>query len=392
MERNWDDIEVHSSTVLTVGFIVNPIAGMGGRVGLKGTDDVVNRARALGAVASAHLKARETLHALKTLLKSSSGAVAIRWVTCSPPMGEDVLREEGFEDILVVYRPTEDTTRTDTSNAARAFMAHSVDLILFCGGDGTARDICMIVGKTIPVLGIPSGVKMYSGVFGVSPVSVAEIVTAFAQGSISTAEVEILDLDEELYRRNEWEVRLYQTAVTPFEPTLVQSAKMLITETGDDDARADIASYLADIIAAKPETLFLLGPGSTVKAVADAIGLEKALLGIDAWLAGKVAGSDLNENDILTLLKHHPRCKLVLSPIGAQGFILGRGNLQLSPQIVRIIGRENIFILATPAKLARTSILRVDTGDRTLDAEIVGDGHLPVIVGDRRRRMVRLVA
>jgi predicted polyphosphate/ATP-dependent NAD kinase len=390
MSHAPDDIGPEPHDDFTIGFLINPIAGMGGRVGLKGTDDVVERARELGAVPTAHLRARDTLDVLASLLKTSGTGVELSWVTCSGPMGEEVLRDAGIVECSVVYRPSGETSRTDTRNAIRGFMDRGADLILFCGGDGTARDIGAIVGTAVPILGIPAGVKMYSGVFGISPARVAETVYAFAQGELQTSEVEILDLDEDRYRRNEWAVRLYQTAVTPFEPNRVQASKMLISEIGEEDSRAEIASYISDLISVEPETLFLLGPGSTVKAVAEAIGQEKTLLGIDAYLGGAHVAGDLNETGILSLLDKHPRCKLVLSPIGAQGFILGRGNLQLSPQIVRAVGRDNLVVIATTAKLARTPKLRIDTGDSQLDLEIVGNGHLPVIVGDRRRRLVRI--
>ena len=375
--------------MIRIGFLINPIAGMGGRVGLKGTDNVAADAARLGAQPTAHLKAQATLRDLKKSLHRASGESDVDWLTCSGSMGADVLSEVGFTGFDVVYEPAAVTGADDTKAAARRFRDLGVKLILFCGGDGTARDICAAIGQAVPILGIPAGVKMYSGVFGVTPVRTAEILLEFLTGSLTVATVDVLDLDEERYREGEWAVRLYHSALTPYEPAFTQSAKMLIAEATDAEAKADIASYLIEEIEAEPDTLLMLGPGSTVQAVGDALGVEKTLLGIDAVRGGTTIGKDLNERQILDLLDRYPHRRLILSPIGAQGFVLGRGNLQLSPEVIRRIGDKNIVVVATPAKLARTAALRFDTGDAALDAELQGGGYIPVVIGYRLRRLVR---
>jgi predicted polyphosphate/ATP-dependent NAD kinase len=376
-----------------VGFLVNPIAGMGGRVGLKGTDDMVAEARRRGAEPNARARALSMLQVLRDRLKSEPSAPAIDWLTCAGEMGADVLAEAGFLPARVLTMPESGLASNshDTKAAAAEFVSAGVDLVLFCGGDGTARDIASIIDQRVPMLGIPSGVKMHSGVFGVSPARTAEIVMRFVSGKLQLVEAEILDLDEEKYRAGEWVVRLFQTVLTPFEPTYTQLSKQLIFETADTDAKAEIASYVAEIIAADRETLFILGPGSTLAEVAGTLGLRKTLLGIDAVFRAELAGEDMSEQDILALLVRNPRCKLVLSPIGAQGFVLGRGNLQLSPEALRRIGIRNMVVAATPAKLARTPVLRFDTGDADLDSEIAALGYLSVIVGYRRQRLVKVV-
>ena len=373
-----------------VGFVVNPIAGMGGRVGLKGTDDMEAEARRRGASPVARARAQAMLQDLKARLSKETDKPAIEWIACAGEMGANVLAEAGFMIARVV--PAEETSSSrDTEAAAASFLAAGVDLVLFCGGDGTARDIASVIGQRTPMLGIPSGVKMYSGVFGVSPARTAEILLRFLKGELRLVEAEVLDLDEERYRNGEWVVRLYQTVLTPFEPTYTQLSKQLIFETSDAEVKAEIASYLAEIIAGDPDTLFILGPGSTIEAVAREMGIPKTLLGIDAVVDGKLAGRDMSERDILALLARHPRCKLVLSPIGAQGFVLGRGNLQLSPEALRRIGIRNMVVAATPAKLARTPVLRFDTGDPGLDSELAALGYLPVVVGYRRHRLMKIV-
>jgi predicted polyphosphate/ATP-dependent NAD kinase len=379
--------------VKCIGFVINPIAGMGGRVGLKGTDGVIAQARRLGAKPVAHQRAAEALTQLARQLLDSSADGHVCWLTCAGGMGEDQLLAAGFAsaDVVITHRPSAEPTAEDTRSAVESFLARGVELVLFCGGDGTARDICEVVGTEVPILGIPSGVKMYSGVFGSNPERTAGILLAFLEERLTTAEVEVLDLDETQYREDTWHVRLYHTALTPFEPNYTQSAKALIEVAGDVEVKEAIAETLYEQFAHEPDLLILLGPGSSVQTVAERWGIEKTLLGIDAIADGNLVGNDLNEAEILNLLGRFAKRRLVLSPIGAQGFVLGRGNLQLSPEVTRAVSPENIIVIATPAKLFRTPVLRFDTGDRLLDQELAQRGYLPVLTGYRRRRMVRTV-
>ena len=354
-----------------IGFLINPIAGMGGRVGLKGTDGVAVEAARRGAQPTANMRAQEALLKFKHLLDSEPNPPAIEWLTAGGTMGRDALQAARFAAIEVVHAASTEPSAEDTKAAVEKFLAAGVDLVLFCGGDGTARDICAIIGDTTPVLGIPAGVKMYSGVFGVTPARTAEILLRYLSLEIGLARVEIVDLDEDKYRHDEWAVRLYMSAQTPFEPTYVQVAKALIAGQDEEMVKDDIGAQLREEIEARPGTLYLLGPGSSVQAVGRALHIGKTLLGMDAIADGKVVGKDISEREILDLLDLYPDRKLVVSPIGAQGFLLGRGNQQLSPAVVRRIGAENIIVVSTPAKLERTPVLRFDTGDVELDADMI---------------------
>jgi len=376
---------------MRIGFLINPIAGMGGRVGLKGTDNVVEEALRRGAVPVASGRAAETLYLLRSALDHKSQEKSVEWLTCSGAMGEEALHEAGFGAISIVHEVIGTPTACDTLAATRAFIKTGVDLILFCGGDGTARDIASLTKEATPILGIPSGVKMFSGVFGVTPARTAEIFIGFLAGDLPLARVDVLDLDEERYREGEWAVRLCCSAHTPYEPTYTQSAKALIAESTDAAVKADIAEYLQEEIWARPQTLFLFGPGSSVQAVVESLGCDKTLLGVDALFAGEIVGRDLNEKGILQLLERHPSAELILSPIGAQGFVLGRGNLQISPDVIRQIGPENLTVITTPAKLKRTPVLRFDTGDRALDAELTNRRYISVVTGYRRRRLTSVM-
>ena len=382
--------EIGAREMPRIGFLINPIAGMGGRVGLKGTDGVASEAARLGATPLANARALKTLHEFKHLLDGAQKPPIIEWLTASGIMGRDVLQAAGFTAIEVAHTAPATPSAQDTKAAVEKFLAAGIDLVLFCGGDGTARDICAITGEATPVLGIPAGVKMYSGVFGITPARTAGILMRYLAQEIGLAQVEIVDLDEDKYRHDEWAVRLYMSARTPFEPTYVQSAKALIGGADEEAVKDDIAAQLRDEIEAAPGTLFLLGPGSTVQAVGRALHIDKTLLGIDAVANGQVVGKDLAERQILELFDRYPDRKLVLSPIGAQGFLLGRGNQQLSPAVIRHIGANNIVVVSTPAKLARTPLLRFDTGDAKLDADMISRKFLVVIIGYHQTKMVRV--
>jgi predicted polyphosphate/ATP-dependent NAD kinase len=368
-----------------IGFLVNPIAGMGGRVGLKGTDGVVEEAIARGARPVSPGRAVEALAALR---REGDAAGAITWFTCSGVMGADELGEAGFHDeVRVVYTCGDPPSAEDTRAACRAMVEEGVDLILFCGGDGTARDIYDVIGGKVTLLGIPAGVKMHSGVFGIHPRSVAAILADFVRGRIDVTDADILDLDEERYRRGEWSLRLYGAARTLNEPSLIQTGKLMVLETTENAVKDEIGDYVQELMEEEGDTLFVLGPGSTVDHIARRLGLETTLLGVDAVRNGEVVGRDLDEAGLLKRLDDASSAKLLVSPIGAQGFVLGRGNLQLSPAVVRRIGVANLFVVATPLKLSRTPVLRVDTGDPALDREIGRKGYLFVVIGYRTRKL-----
>ncbi len=372
-----------------IGFIINPIAGMGGRVGLKGTDGVLAEAERRGATAVANARALEMLQALEGLLAGTRWQDSVTWLSADGNMGYDALRSAGFTAIEILHRCQDVPSALDTKAAVEKLIASGAELVVFCGGDGTARDICSITGEATPILGIPAGVKMYSGVFGVTPHRTAEILVRYLARQVGLTRVEIVDLDEDKYRKDEWAVRLYMSARCPFEPAYVQSAKALVTGQDEEAVKDDIAAQLREDIEASPATLFLLGPGSTVEAIGLALHAKKTLLGIDAVAGGKIVGSDLSERQILELLDRYPDRKLVLSPIGAQGFVLGRGNQQLSPTVIRRVGAANIIIVSTPAKLALTPVLRFDSGDDELDGEMIARKYLEVIIGYRRSRLAK---
>jgi predicted polyphosphate/ATP-dependent NAD kinase len=371
-----------------IGFLVNPIAGMGGRVGLKGTDGVLDKAVRLGAKPVARQKAEEMLHEFCTL---PSNHCDLHWVTCGGEMGINELEAVGIKNIQVVYSPSGNATSADdTKNACKKLLGHHIDLLIFCGGDGTARDIFTIVDKKIPLLGIPAGVKMHSGVFGISTNATAKMLEEFINKHLTVGDAEIMDLDEELYRRGEWKVRLFGVVKGIIEPTYIQVGKACFESVSDDEVKDELAEHINDELEKHADWLFLFCAGGTIDYIAKKLNIEHTLLGIDAVYQKHLVGKDVNEEQILKLLKKYPKAKILLSPIGAQGFILGRGNLQLSPAVINKIGIENIIVVATPSKLIHTPILRVDTGDKKLDRLFSAQGYLMVVIGYRLSRVVKL--
>ncbi len=361
----------------TIGFLVNPIAGMGGAVGLKGTDGQLAEAVRRGAVPHACDRAVQTL----SLLRDDD----ISFVTCAGAMGEDVLLRAGISGYTVLYRPCNSTTAADTKAACRAFLDAGVDLILFCGGDGTARDVYDAARQEVPILGIPAGVKMYSAVFAVNPVAAAGLVRQ--AGRVGCRDSEVMDIDEEVYRSGRLTARLYGYARVPYIPERTQGGKQVFEQQDEERAKDEIAAFITEIMI--PGTLYIIGAGSTTARIMERMGLSPTLLGVDVVRDGKVVARDADERTLLALFDERPRAKIIISPIGAQGFVLGRGNQQISPAVLRKAGLQNLIVVATPAKLAATPLLYVDSGDAVLDRRI-GDS-LPVISGYRIAQRKRVV-
>jgi predicted polyphosphate/ATP-dependent NAD kinase len=352
-----------------IGFLVNPIAGMGGAVGLKGTDGQVPEALRRGAVPVAPKRAQEFLRAL--------GDLDIEFLTCSGPMGEDVLKESGIDRYTVISRVEAETTAADTVRSCRLMRDAGCEAIVFCGGDGTARDVFDAVGTAVPIIGIPAGVKMYSAVFATSPRTAAELVRRL--DTLPIEDREVMDVDEEAYRRGKLATTLYGYARVPSLPAKVQISKFVTAGIDENKAQKDIARFIVEIM--RDDTLYILGAGTTTHEIGERLGLRTTLLGVDGIQNGKVVGYDLNEREILALLETHPRTKIIVSPIGAQGFVLGRGNQQISARVLKTAGAKNLIVVATPQKMERTPTLYFDIGDDGV-AEELGDSVL-VISGYR---------
>ena len=358
-----------------IGFLVNPIAGMGGPVGLKGTDGLAEEAIAMGARPRAMERARACLDLL------SKERDAILFFTASGSMGESCLEECGL-DYKVVYSALPVTSSRDTIRTCQAFLDEGVDLILFCGGDGTARDVAGIAGST-PILAIPAGVKMHSGVFAASPQAAADLVIRFLNGELNLRDTEIVDVDEELYRAGILQTKLYALAKTPYLPVLVAERKRIYSSDQEDEFKDQIALFASEFM--RDGSAYIIGAGTTTSRIADILGLEKTLLGVDVVKDGRLMITDASEQDLLELLDRETRVMIIISPIGAQGFILGRGNQQLSAEVIRRVCIDKLIIISTPHKLAEIPYLLVDTGDEDLDESLAGKRQ--VVTGYRIAQM-----
>jgi predicted polyphosphate/ATP-dependent NAD kinase len=354
-----------------LGLIVNPLAGIGGRVGLKGSDglETVRKALELGAVPLAPQRAKETLEQLLPLKDE------IDVITYPSEMGEDEARECGFTPFVIGSIVSGKTTAADTRRAAREMAELPVDLLLFVGGDGTARDVYEAISDRLPVLGVPAGVKIHSSVYAVNPRRAAELVKEFLRGRVPLRDMEVMDINEDEFRQGHVSAQLYGYLRVPFEQHLVQGAKAG-SSAGGKSVRA-IAEYVVDQM--NDDTYYILGPGTTVKAVGDELGIDKTLLGVDVVYRKQLVGKDLNEEQLLQTIAGR-RAKIVVTVIGGQGYIFGRGNQQISPRVIREVGKENLIIISTREKLlSLNGPLLVDTGDYELDQSLVG--YVRVITG-----------
>ena len=369
-----------------LGLIVNPFAGIGGTVGLKGSDgrDIVRKALEMGAAPVAPKRAGEALERVRRLEE------AVELLTCHGAMGEHVAALCGFPSRLIGPGSNRQTDARDTQEAARLMAGLGVDLLLFAGGDGTARDICAALGDAVPVLGIPAGVKMHSAVFAVNARIAGELAARYLDSGSSAAQTrhaEVMDIDEEAFRDDRVSARLYGYLRVPYERGMVQSAKegsSPAEEIAIDAIASDIVSNMRD------DWLYLVGAGTTTRAVMAKLGLGNTLLGVDAVYRRALVGSDLNEAEILKRIEGR-KTRLIVGVIGRQGFLFGRGNQQISPRVLKEVGRENIVVAATMEKILSLPErhLLVDTGDEELDQEI--RGSIRVVTGLHEKTVLRIV-
>jgi predicted polyphosphate/ATP-dependent NAD kinase len=330
----------------------------------------------LGAVQTSPKRAVEALRQIYPMRET----VEIVAYPCE--MGEDEARECGFNPQVIGAITRGDTTSEDTKRAAKEMLALGVDLLLFAGGDGTARDICEAIDSKIPVIGIPAGVKMQSAVFAIDPRSAGDLALLFLQEQpLAMREAEVMDINEQEFRENRISSKLYGYLKVIFEEEMVQNPKAggVAGEAFSLDAIAwDVIDNM------QKNCIYIIGPGTTLRPIMEKLGLQKTLLGVDVVKNKKLLASDVNERQLDEIIDDKD-AKIVVTVIGGQGFLFGRGNQQISPKIIRKVGRDNIVVVATPEKLAslRGGPLLVDSGDKEVDRML--GGYIHVITGYGRR-------
>lgn len=355
-----------------IGLIVNPVAGLGGSVGLKGSDGMVEEALARGAVPQSESRAKVAMQELLSMKDS------VTVYTGPGSMGQAVAEDLGFTCVVMENEFASSTSAEDTKVLSLWLQEQGMDLILFAGGDGTARDICTTAGETTVFLGVPAGVKIHSPVYARSPSTAGRLAAMYLQDQVEAViEEEVLDIDEEQYRQEIINTKLYGYLRIPGEPSYTQCRKCS-SGASEEDSMSSIAAYVADQM--KKDTYYLIGAGTTTRAVMRELELENTLIGVDIVCNFDLVANDVYGSQILDYIGDQP-AKLVVTVTGGQGFLFGRGNQQLTPQVLRRIGKENILILATKEKIVklRGQPLLVDTGDRELDNSL--SGYWPVICG-----------
>ena len=379
--------------MMRIGLLVNPDAGLGGRLGLKGSDGQANFARSMGAEDRAGPRVSDALLYFSKIYDNDKD---IQWYTSKGRMGSQWIPDNiSIGNFNLIHESPGFTSQSDTSTLVSLLIDSNIDLILYAGGDGTTRDIVSALDSqnksSIPVIGIPCGVKMHSGCFASSPKAGAEVLSSWLNGDLLLSSTEVLDLDEDKYRNGEWVVRLYAEAKTPASPRWMQGAKMRVEATGEEEIIEGLADHIRELLI-HDERLIIWGSGGTLRTISNMVGFEGTVLGIDATLGNKQVGTDLNEEQLIDILSTHKgQVTLLLSPMGGQGFLIGRGNLQLSPSVLRKIPIDDILGVVTPAKLISVRRLRIETGDEKLDQRFSEKKYMKVLQGYRTTRVLPII-
>lgn len=391
--------------IMRIGVVVNPDAGLGGRLGFKGSDGRATEARAAGAEDRAGPRMHQCLKHLGHLLESSLNRTnaSLTLVSWTGRMGDSWIYADSVElNSQCIGETPALTSHKDTARLVEGLVAIGVDAILYAGGDGTTRDIVQALEELggdapkIPLIGVPGGVKMHSGCFATTPKAAAEVLLAFALGDLRTAITEVMDLDEEVYQKGIWNVRMYGEAWTPSSPRFMQGSKEQVERASEEDTIEGLASHVSSLLAEESDLMVVWGSGGTLRRMGEHLGQSLTLLGIDVYHSNSLH-TDLNESDLLALIESH--CDesgqqrpilLLLSPMGGQGFLIGRGNLQLSPVVLRCIGLNNILGVATPSKLIGLEVVRIDTGDDALDEAFQSKRFIKILQGFRTTRLIRV--
>ena len=372
-----------------LGLIINPVAGIGGRVGLKGSDgeDIQQLARERGAVPIAQQRMKQALELIAPYKDQ------LHIYTAANDMGENLCKEMGFTTTVINPVPTEETSSNDTETTVHQCVEQGIDLLLFAGGDGTARNVYhalqSVAGKSIPpVIGVPAGCKIHSSVYAVTPSHAGELLSLLIKGrALTLGEASVMDIDEEEFRKNVVKARLYGYLQVPAENQFMQNMKEGGT-THEAITLQDIAVFIVETM--ENDCLYLIGSGTTPRAIMDELDLPSTLLGVDAVCNRQLVANDLSEQQILQLLDQYSDARLIITLIGGQGHVFGRGNQQISPQVIKRLTMKSIIFISTAEKIHALGgqPLRVDTGDEELNKSLYG--MIEVVTGYDEKILCRI--
>lgn len=361
-----------------IGLLINPLAGIGGALAYKGSDgaEIVEAALAEGASPKAGTRAEQALARLLPFRDQ------VQFVTWGGAMGAELLAHMGFHYTQIGAPPAAGSSAEDTRAAVTAFQAQGVDLVVFAGGDGTARDVLDTLAAGVPALGIPAGVKMHSGVYAVSPGAAGELMVMLVEGQlVNLRQCEVRDIDEQGLREGRVSASFYGEMLVPEEGRFMQHVKQGGREVEElvlQDIAAEVVESMEDGV------LYIVGPGTTTRAVLEELQLEGTLLGVDAVCDGELVLQDASEAQLLQALsKHQGPAEIIVTVTGGQGSLFGRGNQQISAAVLEVVGPEHLRILATKTKITALEgrPLLVDTGDATMDEAL--EGYRQVVTGYR---------
>jgi predicted polyphosphate/ATP-dependent NAD kinase len=359
--------------VLRLGIVVNPVSGLGGAAALKGSDGVAIQRAALARGAEPRAGARLR----QAMIACSEVHDCIEVLTWGGAMGADALVGLGLA-VHVLGHGEPPTSAADTRRAAAVLAGAGIDLLLFAGGDGTARDLLDALPPGLPVLGVPAGVKMHSGVFAMTPDDAGALIRNLAQGELVAAVMaEVRDVDERALREGRISSSYYGELPVPACGAFLQHVK-----SGGREDEALVANEIAEHVAERLRErggTWVLGAGSTLTVIKEKLGIPATLLGVEIVRDGRLLVADADARAIEAHVD--AQTVLVLSFSRGQGFLLGRGNQQLTAEALRRIPRGNIWVVGSRTKLLSLDgrPLVVDTGDAQLDAQL--SGLIEIITG-----------
>ena len=203
-----------------------------------------------------------------------------------------------------------------------------------------------------------------------------------------------MDLDETVYAKGEWKVRMYGEAWTPSSPRFMQGAQEQVERVSEEDTIEGLAHHVNTLLEDEPDLMVVWGSGGTLRRMGEHLNLDLTLLGIDAQHDGNLH-RDLNEQGLLEVIGGHVSdgdqrpLLLLLSPMGGQGSSSAEATCNFRPMCFCAIGHSNILGVATPSKLIGLEAVRIDTGDDDLDAEFQ-QRFIKILQGFRTTRLIRV--